>query len=192
MKDFQYAAPTTIQDATSLLTEHGSGARILAGGTDIIVQLREGLREADIVVDIKKIPELSKCQYSDESGLYLGAAVTCCDIYEDANLAGRYGALADSTHIIGGWQIQSRASVGGNLCNASPAADTIPALEKTHSLMANSSLLFKSLHNQLAWVPPTNDLFLAMKWTLPSLESDHGSNSMTMEIWQTFESASEL
>jgi carbon-monoxide dehydrogenase medium subunit len=128
LKDFQYAAPTTIQDATSLLTEHGSGARILAGGTDIIVQLREGLREADIVVDIKKIPELSECQYSDESGLHLGAAVTCCDIYEDADLAGRYGALADSTHIIGGWQIQSRASVGGNLCNASPAADTIPAL----------------------------------------------------------------
>jgi carbon-monoxide dehydrogenase medium subunit len=110
------------------LTEHGSGARILAGGTDIIVQLREGLREADIVVDIKKIPELSDCRYSDESGLYLGAAVTCCEIYEDADLAGRYGALADSTHIIGGWQIQSRASVGGNLCNASPAADTIPAL----------------------------------------------------------------
>ena len=128
MKDFQYAAPTTIQDATSLLTEHGSGARILAGGTDIIVQLREGLCAADIVVDIKKIPELSECRYSDESGLYLGAAVTCCDIYEDAELAGRYGALADSTHIIGGWQIQSRASVGGNLCNASPAADTIPAL----------------------------------------------------------------
>jgi len=128
LKDFQYAAPTTIQDATSLLTEHGSGARILAGGTDIIVQLREGLREADIVVDIKKIPELSDCQYSDVSGLYLGAAVACCDIYENADLAGRYGALADSTHIIGGWQIQSRASVGGNLCNASPAADTIPAL----------------------------------------------------------------
>ena len=128
LKDFQYAAPTTIQAATSLLTEHGSGARILAGGTDIIVQLREGLREADIVVDIKKIPELSECQYSDESGLCLGAAVTCCEIYEDADLAGRYGALADSTHIIGGWQIQSRASVGGNLCNASPAADTIPAL----------------------------------------------------------------
>ena len=128
MKDFQYAAPATIQDATNLLTEHGSGARILAGGTDIIVQLREGLREADIVVDIKKIPELNKCQYSDESGLYLGAAVTCCDIYEDTDLAGHYGALADSTHIIGGWQIQSRASVGGNLCNASPAADTIPAL----------------------------------------------------------------
>ena len=76
LKDFQYAAPTTIQAATSLLTEHGSGARILAGGTDIIVQLREGLREADIVVDIKKIPELSECQYSDESGLCLGAAVT--------------------------------------------------------------------------------------------------------------------
>ena len=117
-----------MQAATSLLSEHGSRARILAGGTDIIVQLREGMCEADVVVDIKKIPELVHCQYSPDSGLTLGAAVSCCDLYEDTQLAGLYGALADSSHIIGGWQIQSRASIGGNLCNASPAADCIPAL----------------------------------------------------------------
>ena len=128
MKDFQYAAPSTVEDATRLLSEHGSRARILAGGTDIIVQLREGMCEADVVVDIKKIPELVQYQYASDSGLTLGAAVSCCNLYEDSQLADLYGALADSSRIIGGWQIQSRASVGGNLCNASPAADCIPAL----------------------------------------------------------------
>ena len=128
MKDFQYTAPNTVEDATRLLSEHGSRAKILAGGTDIIVQLREGMCEADVVVDIKKIPELVQYQYASDSGLTLGAAVSCCNLYEDSQLADLYGALADSSHIIGGWQIQSRASVGGNLCNASPAADCIPAL----------------------------------------------------------------
>ncbi len=128
MKDFQYTAPNTVEDATRLLSEHGSRAKILAGGTDIIVQLREGMCEADVVVDIKKIPELVQYQYASDSGLTLGAAVSCCNLYEDSQLADLYGALADSSRIIGGWQIQSRASVGGNLCNASPAADCIPAL----------------------------------------------------------------
>jgi len=128
LKDFQYTAPNTVEDATRLLSEHGSRAKILAGGTDIIVQLREGMCEADVVVDIKKIPELVQYQYASDSGLTLGAAVSCCNLYEDSQLADLYGALADSSHIIGGWQIQSRASVGGNLCNASPAADCIPAL----------------------------------------------------------------
>jgi len=128
LKDFQYTAPNTVEDATRLLSEHGSRAKILAGGTDIIVQLREGMCEADVVVDIKKIPELVQYQYASDSGLTLGAAVSCCNLYEDSQLADLYGALADSSRIIGGWQIQSRASVGGNLCNASPAADCIPAL----------------------------------------------------------------
>ncbi|MEC7565325.1 MAG: xanthine dehydrogenase family protein subunit M [Planctomycetota bacterium] len=128
MKDFQYTAPNTVENATRLLSEHGSRAKILAGGTDIIVQLREGMCEADVVVDIKKIPELVQYQYASDSGLTLGAAVSCCNLYEDSQLADLYGALADSSRIIGGWQIQSRASVGGNLCNASPAADCIPAL----------------------------------------------------------------
>ena len=128
MKDFDYAAPTSVEDATSLLAEHGENARLLAGGTDIIVQLREGLRDAEMVIDIKKIPELMAMEYSADSGLTLGAGVPCYQVYEHAEIAAAYPALADSAKIIGGWQIQSRASVGGNLCNSSPAADTIPSL----------------------------------------------------------------
>jgi xanthine dehydrogenase FAD-binding subunit len=128
LKDFFYAAPTSLAEASKLLAGAGGRAKILAGGTDIIVQLREGLRDADLVVDVKKIPELTELSFSPAKGLRLGASVPCYRIYEDAAVAKAYPALADAARIVGGWQIQSRASVGGNLCNASPAGDTIPAL----------------------------------------------------------------
>jgi len=128
LKDFSYAAPTSLAEASRLLAGASGRARILAGGTDIIVQLREGLRDADLVVDVKKIPELTELSFSAAKGLRLGASVPCYQIYEHEAIAKAYPALADATRIVGGWQIQSRASVGGNLCNSSPAADTIPAL----------------------------------------------------------------
>jgi carbon-monoxide dehydrogenase medium subunit len=126
--EFEYVAPVDLDEAVGLLAEAGDRAQLLAGGTDIIVQLREGLRSADLVIDVKKIPELTKLEFAPETGLQLGASVTCCQIYEDAAIAAAYPALAQAVRIIGGWQIQSRASVGGNLCNSSPAADSIPAL----------------------------------------------------------------
>ena len=128
MIDFEYAAPTQLEEAINRLAAAGDGARVLAGGTDIIVQLREGLRSAELVIDVKKIPELTHVQFCGEKGLQLGASVPCWRIYDDPEIAAVYPALADAVHIIGGWQIQSRASVGGNLCNSSPAADSIPAL----------------------------------------------------------------
>jgi CO/xanthine dehydrogenase FAD-binding subunit len=128
LKDFSYSAPASLAEATLLLARANGKARVLAGGTDIIVQLREGLREADVVVDVKKIPELMELSYSAAKGLRLGASVPCYRIYDHAEISKAYPALVDATRIVGGWQIQSRASVGGNLCNSSPAADTIPAL----------------------------------------------------------------
>ena len=101
---------------------------MLAGGTDLIVQLRERLRTAELVVNIKKIPELMELNYSSELGLRLGASVPCYRIFEHAEISVAYPALTDAVRIVAGWQIQTRASVGGNLCNSSPAADTIPAL----------------------------------------------------------------
>jgi len=128
LKDFSYAAPTTLSEATRLLAQSNGKAKVLAGGTDILVQLREGLREADLVVDVKKIGQLMELRYSSADGLRLGASVPCYRIYEHDEIPRAYPALADAAHIVGGWQIQSRASIGGNLCNSSPAADTIPAL----------------------------------------------------------------
>ncbi len=128
MKPFDYTAPSTIADAVSLLSQHNGEARVLAGGTDILVQLREGLREAGIVIDVKKIAELRALDCCSTSGLTLGASTPCAEIYGNADVCNAYPALTDAARIIGGWQIQSRASIGGNLCNASPAADSIPAL----------------------------------------------------------------
>lgn len=128
MKSFDYAAPATLAEATELLASASGTARLLAGGTDLIVQLREYLRDADLVVDVKKIPELMAMSFSVEGGLRLGAAVSCQRVYDDPAVSVAYPALADAAKIVGGWQIQSRASVGGNLCNASPAGDTIPTL----------------------------------------------------------------
>jgi carbon-monoxide dehydrogenase medium subunit len=128
VKDFEYAAAKTVDEAISLLAAKGDRAKVLAGGTDILVQLRETNREADLVVDVKKIAELVRYEFSPAAGLKLGASVPCYKIYEDPALQKAYPALCDSARIIGGWQIQSRASIGGNLCNSSPAADSIPAL----------------------------------------------------------------
>ena len=101
---------------------------MIAGGTDILVMMRAGRRLADIVVDVKEIPELNQMTYNPQNGLTLGAAVPCHRIYEDATLAAAYPGLIDSAALIGGIQIQGRASIGGNLCNAAPSGDSIPAV----------------------------------------------------------------
>jgi CO/xanthine dehydrogenase FAD-binding subunit len=128
MKDIDYAAPKTLADAVALLNEKGDRARILAGGTDIIVQLREHRRDLDLLVDVKNIADINELSYTPKAGLRLGAAVPCYRIYENAEITRAYPGLIDAVSLVGGIQIQSRASVGGNLCNASPAADTIPPL----------------------------------------------------------------
>lgn len=128
MKDITYAAPKTVADAAALLSDKGDRARILAGGTDIIVQVREGRRDIDALVDIKYIPDVNELSFDPAKGLVIGAAVSCSTIYENAAIAKAYPGLMDAVSLIGGIQIQSRASLGGNLCNASPAADGIPVL----------------------------------------------------------------
>ena len=110
------------------MAEKGPKAKALAGGTDILVQLRGRRFAIDRLVDVKAIPELNELSCSDEEGLTLGAAVACHRIYEDETIQGLYSGLVDAAFLIGGIQIQGRASVGGNLCNASPSGDTIPIL----------------------------------------------------------------
>ena len=128
MHAINYEAPNTLKDAIALLAQHGEKARPLCGGTDLIIQLRAGLRRPDHVVDVKKIPELSKISFDLQKGLRLGAAVPAVEVYENADIRRYFPGLQEAAHLIGSNQIQSRASVGGNLCNGSPAADTTPAL----------------------------------------------------------------
>lgn len=127
MNDFEYQAPTSIEEAVQLLAGKNGSAKVLAGGTDLIVQLREGLRHAELVVDVKHIPEMTDFQLHDQ-GATIGAACPCYKLYDDADFSREYAGVAEAAHIIGGWQIQGRASLGGNICNASPAGDTLPIL----------------------------------------------------------------
>lgn len=128
MQDFDYVAATNIGEAVTLLQKGGDQARVLVGGTDLLVQLREGRRTAKVIVDVKRIPELNVIEYQEGTGLRIGAAVSCARICENPQVAARYPGLVDAISVIGGTQIQGRASIGGNLCNASPAADSAPAL----------------------------------------------------------------
>lgn len=127
MRDFEYEAPTTLSSAMELLAQQNGSARPLAGGTDLIDHVRTGRLEPDLLVDVKKIDELNVLELNS-NGLRLGAAVPCYKIYGTPEISQQYAALSDSCRIIGGIQIQSRASVGGNLCNSGPAADTTPSL----------------------------------------------------------------
>ena len=128
MRPIEYVAPTTVEEAVAALAEKGDAARPLAGGTDILVQLRGGRRAVDRIVDVKKIPDLNELSYDPQAGLRVGAAVPCHRIYEDEAIAAAYPGLMDAATLIGGIQIQGRASLGGNLCNAAPSGDSIPAL----------------------------------------------------------------
>jgi CO/xanthine dehydrogenase FAD-binding subunit len=127
MKPFEYHAPTSIAEIVALLADKGQ-ARPLAGGTDLLVQWRRGLLEADLLVDIKRIPELNRIAFDPVEGLTVGAAVTCAQLCEHPDAQRLYPGLIDAASIIGGSAIQGRATLGGNLCNAAPSADSIPAM----------------------------------------------------------------
>jgi CO/xanthine dehydrogenase FAD-binding subunit len=127
VKWFDYAAPESLNQAVALMAAH-PGARPLAGGTDLLVQMRSGRKETGYVVDVKRVPELNEIAYDPARGLTLGAAVPCYRIYGSAPVARAYPSLAEVAALIGGTQIQGRASIGGNLCNAAPSADSVPLL----------------------------------------------------------------
>ncbi len=128
MKWIDYAKPAAVEEAIGLLAAHDGDARVLAGGTDILVQLRTGRRQPSLLVDVKELPELNEISYDPAEGLTLGGAVPCYKVYDHAEVAAAYPGLIDSASLIGGIQIQGRASIGGNLCNAAPSADAVPIL----------------------------------------------------------------
>jgi len=128
MRPFAYERPSSLADAVALLGAHGARARVLAGGTDLIIRLRDGSVRPDVVVDVKRIAELDDAIREDEGCLVIGARTVMTDIAADSRIRERFTALADAAAVVGSAQIRNRATLAGNICNASPAADTLPAL----------------------------------------------------------------
>jgi aerobic carbon-monoxide dehydrogenase medium subunit len=127
MADLRYEAPESLQAAVALLAGASGPARVLAGGTDVIVQMETDLIEPALLVDIKKIPEVRQI-VAEGGGFRVGAAVPGMEIVGHAALCKAWPGLIDGVKLIGSIQVKGRASIGGNLCNASPAADSVPAL----------------------------------------------------------------
>jgi carbon-monoxide dehydrogenase medium subunit len=123
----RYASPTTIKEAAGLLAKAKGSAFVLAGGTDLLVRMKGGFVEPDLVVDIKRIPALQTVTKT-ATGFRIGAAVPCAALGENAALKKAWPGVVEAANLIGSDQVQSRCTVAGNLCNASPAADSVPAL----------------------------------------------------------------
>jgi carbon-monoxide dehydrogenase medium subunit len=127
MHEMRYEAPKTLEAAVSLLAGASGQARVLAGGTDLLIQMRGGRVEPELLVDVKGIPEMTSI-VAENGGFRFGAAVPCMELVEHKAFGKAWPGVRDGANLIGSIQVRGRATVGGNLCNASPAADTVPAL----------------------------------------------------------------
>jgi len=128
MHTFAYARPTTLAEAVALLATHGPDARLLAGGTDLVIRLRDGTVRPTVVIDVKRIAELSPVIREERGRLVVGATTVMTDIAADERVRRDFPALAEAAAVVGSVQIRNRATLAGNICNASPAADTAPPL----------------------------------------------------------------
>ena len=128
MHPFRYIRPRTLDDVFRLLSAHGPAARLLAGGTDLLVRLRLGHVRAAVVVDLKGLDALRADVIEAGSSLRIGASTVMTDIVADPRVRRHFPALVESATVVGSVQIRNRATLAGNICNASPAADTAPAL----------------------------------------------------------------
>jgi carbon-monoxide dehydrogenase medium subunit len=130
LKTFEYFAPESLPEALSLLQERGEEGRALAGGTDLVVQVNEGgkIPTPSYLVSLRRLPELRGIDFSERDGLRIGATVTMTEAAESAPVRERYRALADGAEVVGSIQTMNMATIGGNVCNAAPSADTAPPL----------------------------------------------------------------
>src|SRR5262252_5990613 len=123
----RYEAPESLDRAVALLAAANGDARVLAGGTDLLVQMRADIVEPELIVDIKKVAD-TRAVSREGGGWRIGAAVTGAELKENAALKAEWPGVVEAANLIGSTQIQGRATLGGNLCNGSPAADSVPAL----------------------------------------------------------------
>jgi len=128
MMELRYLAPATLDEAIGAFAKAGSAGRILAGGTDLLVQMRAGVLKPGVIVDIKKIPEMMGIEQTADGGFRIGAAVSGMALAEHDTFGKVWPGVLEAVNLIGSKQVQGRASAGGNLCNGSPAGDSVPAM----------------------------------------------------------------
>jgi carbon-monoxide dehydrogenase medium subunit len=127
---FEYFAPQSLSEALAVFQEHGQGGRALAGGTDLVVQVKEGVKipTPSYVVSLRRVPELRGIKATDSDGVRIGAASTMAELAASPVIRQQYRALADGAQFVGSRQTMNMATIGGNVCNAAPSADTAPPL----------------------------------------------------------------
>ena len=128
MQAFAYARPQTVEEAIALLEEHGDQAELLAGGTDLIIELRNAWKRPKVVIDLKRIEELRPAIREEDGKLVITATTVMADIVADERVRRHFPALVEAADVVGSVQIRNRATLAGNICNGSPAADTAPPL----------------------------------------------------------------
>lgn len=126
MHRFEYYAPSTVAEAINLLRTKGEGGKILAGGTDLLPQMKERGRHPKYIVSVKNLSEIRGIRYSDQDGLRVGAGTRFTAIHEDPTVRAKYDVLVQGAKLIGSLQTQNLATIGGNICNAAPSADAVP------------------------------------------------------------------
>jgi carbon-monoxide dehydrogenase medium subunit len=125
---FEYKKPGSLRTTLRILSNKGADARILAGGTDLIPQIKQGQISPSLVLDVKNVPELNRLDWNEDRGLRIGAAVPLSKLLTFVAISERYSILAQACSVIGSMQIRNRGTIGGNICNAAPSADSAPAL----------------------------------------------------------------
>jgi len=140
VRSFIYERPTTLAAAIDLLAIHGEAARPLAGGTDLIIRLRDGTLQPEVVVDLKRVAELRPAIEERDGALVISAGSVMTDIAAHPTVRERFTSLAEAATVIGAVQIRNRATLAGNICNASPAADGVPPLLAMDALIELASV----------------------------------------------------
>jgi CO/xanthine dehydrogenase FAD-binding subunit len=128
VRSFRYLRPSSLQEVIGFLEEHGAGARLLAGGTDLTVDLHYGQSIPQVVIDVKRASDLSPVITEADGWLTISATVPLTEVEGNKIVRRRFPALAEAAAVVGSIQIRNRATLVGNICNASPAADTVPVL----------------------------------------------------------------
>lgn len=158
MRNFEYFKPSSLKEASEILLKHGDKAHILNGGTDLIIRMRGGVTKPDVVVDIKDIKELNDIKINENDELIIGACANLNDIAHNSIVFDNYSFLSEAAHAVGSSQVRNRATMIGNICNASPLADTatpLLALDAKVLIYGPDGEKEISIHDFFVWVRKT-------------------------------------